>query len=73
MTDLRTKTQRERDERYDLIVDKFSSLRAENPKAAPHRIATVIAEEIGWTAVGVIKALTKRGLYQPKSRTQTTL
>lgn len=58
MHDLRTEKEIERDKTHDRICHEFSTLVAEHPKAAPHRIAAAVGEMVGMTAPGVIKVLT---------------
>lgn len=64
--DLRTKTEKERDERHEQIRQMFLSLSNEQPGAAPHRIFRAIAYKFEMTTMGVKRIVERAGLYQPK-------
>jgi hypothetical protein len=65
-TDLRTPSEKVRDERNESVVRRFRTLSDEQPDAAPHRIFTVIASEFGMSVMGIKNIVSHAGLYQPK-------
>jgi len=66
-TDLRTPSEKARDERNESVVKRYRTLSADQPEAAPNRIFTVIANEFGMSVMGIKGIVSRAGLYQPKN------
>ena len=64
--DLRTKTEKERDERHEQIRQMFLSLSNEQPNAAPNRIFCAIASQFSMSSMGVRRIVERAGLYQSR-------
>ena len=64
--DLRTPSEKARNEKHERIVQMFLSLSNEQPGAAPHRIFRAIAYKFEMTTMGVKRIVERAGLYQPK-------
>ena len=64
--DLRTPSEKARDEKHERIVNMFLSLSNEQPDAAPHRIFLAIANKFEMTSMGVKRIVERAGLYQSK-------
>lgn len=68
MIDLRTETEKARDERDDKICKEFASIVKAAPEASTGRIASALGEMFGMTRVGILKVLQRRGLYTPGAK-----
>lgn len=64
--DLRTPSEKARDEKHELIQQMYLSLCNEQPGVAPHRIFNAIAAKCGMTAMGVRRVVERAGLYQSR-------
>lgn len=64
--DLRTPSEKAREERHERIVQMYLSLISEQPEVAPHRIFLAIANKFEMTSMGVKRIVERAGLYQPK-------
>lgn len=64
--DLRTPSEKAREEKHERIVNMFLSLSNEQPDAAPHRIFLAIANKFDMTSMGVKRIVERAGLYQSK-------
>ena len=64
--DLRTPSEKARDERHEQIVRMYLSLSNEQPGAAPHRLFLAIANRFEMTTMGVKRIVERAGLYKPK-------
>lgn len=60
--------ERRRIERDKLIAGKYKILIKEHPECAPHRIMSVIADELGMTVTGVRYSLIRTGNHTPKKK-----
>lgn len=64
--DLRTPSEKARDEKHERIVQMFLTLSNEQPTAAPHRIFHAIARQFGMTIMGVRGIVERAGMYQTR-------
>ena len=63
---MRTKTEKERDERHEQIRQMFLTLSNEQPGAAPNRVFCAIASKFSMSSMGVRRIIERAGLYQSK-------
>lgn len=68
MIDIRTTSQKRRDERATRICSAFLQLSNELPGVKPHRIFSVIAEREDMTWQGIKNVLIKHKLYATKKQ-----
>lgn len=68
MIDLRTAKEKERDERDERICREFKTISQQAPGASAGRIALAIGDRVGMTRMGVLKVLTRKGLYTPRTK-----
>lgn len=62
--DVRTPIEKARDEKHEMICNRYIQLAADNKDCKPHRIFAVIAKEVCMTVPGVKNIIVQRGLYQ---------
>lgn len=67
--DLRTATERERDELHAKIRTDYQSIIKELPHARPYRVMSVLGQRYGWTTQGIASLLIRTGVYTPKTAT----
>lgn len=62
--DVRTSTEKARDEKHRAICNSYLSLSSQHPECKPHRLMSILAKQYGMTVPGVKNVLTSRGLYE---------
>lgn len=65
--DLRTETERARDERHEAICRDYAALHRAYPQYRPYRIMAVLGERHGMSVPGIKKIVESHGLYSPKA------
>ena len=63
--DVRTASERARDEKHRAVCEAFVGLSAERPELRPNRVMSVVAGRYGLTVPGVRGILIRHGLYAP--------
>lgn len=71
-TDLRTQSEKARDEKYTAICDSYRELASEHPACKPHRLMAIVAGQYGMSVPGIRNVLETRGVYARKRRIATT-
>ena len=61
--DVRTPIEKARDEKHQKICNLYVKLLSDRPDLAPHRIFSIIAQEVGMTVPGVKNVCVNNGLY----------
>ena len=64
--DLRTLSERLRDEKHKSICERYKELRERYPEVKPYRCIYLISVEVNMTVPGVRNVLEKHGLYGNK-------
>lgn len=59
--DVRTPIEKARDEKHEMICNRYIQLAADNKDCKPHRIFAVIAKEVCMTVPGVKNIIVQRG------------
>lgn len=67
--DVRTPTEKAREEKHRAICRSYLSLSTQHPECKPYRLMSILAKQYGMTVPGIKNVLTNRGLYDGIKKT----
>ncbi len=62
--DVRTPTEKAREEKHRAICRAYLGLSNQHPECRPHRLMSIVAKQYGMTVPGIKNVLASRGLYE---------